>query len=119
MFEFRGAFEGTGRTSGADVSFICALVSVGGVVDMIVVVAAVACDVDNRFEGRDARSGNSAGGGYFSKKRSRRGGSDLAISTVLGALIVYVYLGVQQFRCGRAGVDIKSSWCQDGLKLRK
>lgn len=67
---------------GAGISLIEALGSVGGVFDIV-----LAADCDG-FECGDVRSGNSAGGGYFWKKRSRRGGSNFAISTVFGALIL-------------------------------
>ena len=42
MSEFEGAFEGLGTTSGAEVSVMEALGSVGGVVD---IVSGVACEV--------------------------------------------------------------------------
>lgn len=82
MFEFWGALEGIGVLFCAEISLIEASASVGGVVDIVL---AAGCD---GFESGDVRSGNSAGGGYFWKKRSRRGGSDFAISTVFGALIL-------------------------------
>jgi hypothetical protein len=83
--EFEGAFEGTGAAVGADVSLTEAFRSLGGVVDIELVGAS---GVGDAVAGWDERLGKSAGGGYFWKKRSNRGGSDFAISTDWWALIL-------------------------------
>lgn len=64
---------GVGVGWGADVSFTEALGSLGGVVDIVSVVARGVGDAS-----WDARLGKSDGGGYFWKKCSNRGGSDFA-----------------------------------------
>lgn len=77
------------------------VVSVGGVVAIIVAVAAsfcgIACDicsvVGNAIVDVDvlARWGKSAGGGYFWKKRSNCGGSDLATCMCWTLIVVVVF----------------------------
>jgi hypothetical protein len=102
MFEFEGAFEGIWVADGADGSLIEASGSLGGVDD---IVSAGDCGV----ESWDERLGKSDGGGYFWKKRSRRGGSDLAISTDCWTLIVDVMcvaIGVEEASCRMSKVTV-------------
>lgn len=103
MRGLRGAVEGIcvvdGGSDGAEGSVTEALASVGGVVVIIVAIAAslrgIACGICSIAGGAIvdvdmvalASSGNSAGGGYFWKKRSSCGGSDLA-TCMCWALIV-------------------------------
>lgn len=105
MSEFEGAFEGIGVAAGADVSLTEALALALGLV------LAVAGDVGSR----DARSGNRAGGGYFWKKRSRRGGSDFAISADFWVLMAGYRVRVRAQMARRAGMNIKSPNAKTGL----